>query len=155
MTDASQFPRLIRRAFEPGERGVAGLVDDLLGSCGERGLRLDWQDDLCRVHLLGVEPNDVADIPLGKSVFRAMLARIAALCNERVPDSVSAYGGEGELSIPTDRLAVFHVEFANTPGEQWMEVARVSDGDNGSALDGASEGVGHQGRRPASAPGAA
>jgi hypothetical protein len=145
MTDAFQFPSLIRRAFEPGERGVVGLVDDLLGFCGERGLRLDWQDDQCRVHWLGLEPNDFAEIPLGKSVFRAMLARIAALCNERTPNSVSAYGGEGELSIPTDRPAVFHVEFANTPGEQWMEVARVSAGEKGSALDSAPQGVGHQG----------
>jgi hypothetical protein len=84
-----------------------------------------------------------------------MLARIAALCNERNPDSVSAYGGVGELSIPTHRPAVFHVEFANTPGEQWMEVAMVPDGENGSALDGASEGIGHQGRPAASAPGTA
>ncbi len=36
---------------------------------------------------------------VGKSVFRAILARVATLCNEQSANSVSPYGGQGELVV--------------------------------------------------------
>jgi hypothetical protein len=138
MSDTSRFPEQLRRILEPTERGIVGLVDDLLGLCRETGLRLVWRNGFCRVRPLGVEPNHATEISLGKSVFRAMLARIAALCNERTPNSVSPYGGEGELSTWTNPPAVFHVAFTNTPDEQWLEVSHVSDGKVGATVDDAA-----------------
>ena len=61
-------------------------------------------------------------MPLQKSVFRAVVARVAALCNEGAPNSVTPYRGEGELSVWTNPPASFHVAFTNTPTEQWLEV---------------------------------
>jgi hypothetical protein len=128
----------LQRTFEPGRRGVVGLVDDLLSLCREQGLQLDWQADRCRVRPLGARPQESTEVALPKSVFRAILARMAALCNERVPDSVSPYGGEGELSVGTSPPTIFRVAFTNTPGEQRLEVRRLADHRDGATADGAS-----------------
>ncbi len=82
----------------------------------------DFQDGYCSVRPIGVESGDSINVPLPKSVFRAVLARIAALCNERNPDSVTPYRGEGEFSIRTDPFTAFHVAFTNSPDEQRLEV---------------------------------
>ena len=113
-------------------RDVVGLVDELLGLCREHGLQLDWQANKCRVSRHGAGPQEAIEIPLPKSVFRAVLARIAVLCNERTPNSDSPYGGEGELSIGTNPPTVFRVAFTNTPGEQRLEVRRMVDDKNGA-----------------------
>lgn len=116
----------LRHALTAPTRGVLGLVDDLLAVSREHGLRLDWQADLCRVRLLGDGLEDTLEVPLRKSVVRAALARIAVLCNERKPNSVSPYGGQGELSVGTDPAAVLRVTFMNTADEQRLELVRVS-----------------------------
>ena len=64
-------------------------------------------------------------VPLPKSVFRAALARLAALCNERNPGSVSSYGGEGELVIGAEPSHVCHVTFTNTSSTQWVRLTRT------------------------------
>jgi hypothetical protein len=131
--------RLHRVLLQPSH-GIAGLVDDLLGLCREHGLQLDWQADRCRVRCGAGDWEELVDLPLRKSVFWAILARLAALCNERMPNSVSPYGGQGELSFGADPPALFRVRFANTPAEQKLELtAAPSDADrNGEENRGAS-----------------
>jgi hypothetical protein len=146
MNNLSPFPERLQRAFEPTQRGVVGLVDDLLGLCREQGLQLDWQANQCRVRPLGAGPRESTEIRLQKSVFRAILARLAALCNERAPNSVSPYGGEGELSARTNPPTVFRVAFTNTPAEQRLEIRRLADENNGATDDDASKRVGQSAR---------
>ena len=55
------------------------------------------------------------EVPLQKSVLRAVLARVAVLCNERKPNSVSPYGGQGEMSVDADPATAIRVTFVNTP----------------------------------------
>jgi hypothetical protein len=62
------------------------------------------------------------DVPLRKAVLRAVLARLAVLCNERNPNSVSPYGGHGELLAGGNPPMVFRVAFANTTAEQKLEL---------------------------------
>src|ERR1700677_4983336 len=100
MIHSTPFADRIRKAFQPTPRGVIGLVDDLLGLCRTHQLRINFQDSHCYVRPLGAEPQDSLDVPVPKSVFRAVLARIAALCNERHPGSVTPYRGEGEIVVP-------------------------------------------------------
>ena len=128
----------LRHALVAPTRGVLGLVDDLLTISREQSLRLDWQADHCRVRLAGDGLEDALEVPLRKSVFRAALARIAVLCNEHNPNSVSPYGGQGELSIGTAPATVFRVAFANTPDEQSLELVRVSSSEAG--LNGRGQG---------------
>lgn len=122
MNATSELSGTLQRAFESPTRGVVGVVDDLLRVCPENGLQLDWQADGCRIRYLGNGAEELLIKTLGKSVFRAMLARVAALCNERSPDSVSPYGGQGELLVGTDPAAIFKVTFTNTSDEQKLEL---------------------------------
>jgi hypothetical protein len=146
MNHPAPFSERLQRAFEPTRRGVVGLVDDLLGLCREQGLELDWRAGRCRVRPLEGRPQESTEIPLPKSVFRSILARMAALCNERISDSVSPYGGEGDISVGTDPPTNFRVAFTNTPGEQRLKVRRLVDRENGATIDDASEGAGQSTR---------
>jgi hypothetical protein len=121
------LPAQLQKAFRPGARGVVGVVDELLELCRDEGLQFDWQASQCRARPLGADAAESTEVPLPKSAFRAVLARMAALCNEWAPGSVSPYGGEGELLIGTDSPAVFRVAFTNTPDEQRLEVRCVGD----------------------------
>jgi hypothetical protein len=134
MNTTSQHTNGIRSALEHPTRGVVGLVDDLLKVCREHGLQLDWQADRCRVRSIGSDSEELVDLPLRKSVFRAILARIAALCNERSPNSVSPYGGQGELSVGADPPAVFRVDFVNTAEEQKLDLNPVQQMDENLGL---------------------
>src|SRR5262249_56235813 len=75
----------------------------------------------------GARRQEWTEVSVPKSVFRAILARVAALCNEHAPNSVSPYGGEGEISVGTNPPTLFRVAFTNTPGEQRLEVSRRGD----------------------------
>lgn len=125
MNTTAQLSGALRSAFERPSGGVVGLVDDLLRLCPEHGLQLDWQADRCRVRSRADDWEEILNKPLRKSVFRAMLARVAALCNKRSPNSVSPYGGKSELMVGADPPAIFKVTFANTTEEQKLELMRV------------------------------
>jgi hypothetical protein len=125
MNTTSQLAEVFRSVLEHPTEGVVGLVNDLLRLCQERGLQLDWQADCCRVRPFAGGPEEVIESPLRKSLFRAILARVAALCNERSPNAVSPYGGQGELMVGANPAAVFRVAFTNTPGEQRLELTPV------------------------------
>ena len=119
------FPERLRRALTSPTHGVLGLVEDLLAVSREHGLQLDWQAGHCRVRSLEGGPAGWIEVPLRKSVVRAALARVAVLCNVRNPNSVSPYGGQGELLVGTDPATALRVTFVNTPEEQSLELASV------------------------------
>lgn len=137
---------LLHEVFEPGPRGVVGLVEDVLALCDERGLALSWEAGRCQVRPSGSPAEQAAEVPLPGSVFQAALARFAALCNESLPDSVSPYGGEGEFSIASHSPATFRVAFANTPAEQTLELRRLAPHPNGETAGDAA--TGHAPVRP-------
>ena len=120
----STLEEMLQAAFTPTERAVLGLVDNLLEACPPTGLCLVWSDDRCRVSD-GIDRNSIVfEAVIRRSVFRAALARIAKLCNETKPNSVSPYGGDGEIS--TNSGAAFAASFVNTPAEQRLELSRIS-----------------------------
>ena len=122
------FPERIRRTLSPSGRGVIAVVDDLLGLCQEQGLQIEWHANGCRVRAVGLGPQEATVVPLPKSAFRAILARVAALCNERSPDLVSPYGGQGELKVDGSAGTVFRAAFTNTPEYQRLELTPVLEG---------------------------
>lgn len=128
MSAVSDFRERIEDAFKPTPRGIIGLVDDLMRLAGQEGFRLNWHDGRCCVHAFGGEAREDAEVRVQKSVFRAVLARIAALCNEQSPNSVSPYGGEGELVASTSPPVRLRVTFANRHGEQRLQIDRAEGG---------------------------
>jgi hypothetical protein len=67
----------------------------------------------------------VIDRPVRKSVFRAILARVATLCSERVPNLVSHYGGQAEFPLSAGSDMFLKVAFTNTSSEQRLKVTPV------------------------------
>ena len=134
------FADRVRMAFHPSPRGVVGLVDDLLDLCRFYQLRINFRDSHCAVRRLGAEDHESLNIPVPKSVFRAALARVAAICNEQRPQSVTPYRGDGDIvvlpPVSQDSLkrvppSTCHVSFSNTPSDQQLEIrfSRSSFGD--------------------------
>lgn len=111
----------LARAFSTPTGAVVGLVDELLAASTEQTIRVGWQAGRCQVSFLTTEPPEEIEVGVQKSVVRALLARIAALCNERVPNSVSPYRGVGEVAIDPQR--VIRVKFVNTSDEQTLELS--------------------------------
>lgn len=122
MNSPSTTPELLRQALTAPTRGVLGFMGDLLVLSCEHGLQLDWKADHCRVRCGKGGPPDWIEVPLRKSVVRAALARVAVLCNQHRPNSVSPYGGQGELLVGSDSPAAIRVAFVNTPDEQSLEL---------------------------------
>jgi hypothetical protein len=137
MIRSTPFAERVQSAFQPTPRGVVGLVDDLLSLCRVHQLRMSFRDGRCSVSGLGADVQEALEVPLPKSVFRAVLARIAALCNEHHPHSVTPYRGEGEIVVPPPIApecvppSTCYVSFTNTPSEQQLEMrfSRSSAGD--------------------------
>ena len=85
-----------------------GAVADLHYTTTSQGSLKALFERACQavdVLLLGGDLTDVLELPFRKSVVRAALARIAVLCNEHTPHSVSPYGGQDELSVGGDQAA--------------------------------------------------
>jgi hypothetical protein len=135
MNSTSPFIASIRSAFEHPARGLLGAVDDLLMLCHEHGVVMDWSAGQCRVQAFGAGVAEQSSWPLPKPVFRAVLARIAQLCNGHAPNSVSPYGGEGELVIDTKQRFMLKAKFTNTPEEQRLELIPLRDGVQDQDID--------------------
>lgn len=132
MNTLPPFPERIRTVLQPAGPGVVELVDELLRLCPEQGFAMAWQGGRCCVSRFAVVPVESIEVPLPKSAFRAVLARLAALCSERAPDSVSPYGGEGQILAGTDAPALVRVVFWNTLDEQRVEMRPVAGGNGGT-----------------------
>jgi hypothetical protein len=124
MSHPSSPSERLERALADTSRGVLGLVDELLAVSRQQDIQLDWQAGRCRVSFPGGPPDRI-EAPLPRSVFRVALARVAALCNERVPNSVSPYGGQGEVTIGSDPPTAIRAVFVNTPEKQSLDLAPV------------------------------
>lgn len=138
MIQSTPFAERVHQVFTPTPRGVIGLVDELLGLCRTHQLRVNFQEGQCRIRRLGANSTDLLEVPVPKSVFRAVLARIAVLCNEHRPHSVTPYRGEGEVTVPVTPAeggissSTCYAAFTNTPTDQRLELRfsrhSVSDG---------------------------
>ena len=131
MIHPTLFADRVQMAFHPTPRGVVGLVDDLLGLCRHYQLQMRFQDGHCVIRRLGAEAEESLDITVPKSVFRAAIARVAAICNEQRPESVTPYRGEGNITLlPPDLQcsekesppSTCYVSFTNTPFDQHLEI---------------------------------
>lgn len=139
MNNTSISVEQLRHVLTAPTRGVLGLVDELLALAREHGLRLDWNADRCQVQFRKSSSQDSIEVPLRKSVVRAALARVAVLCNQYKPNSVSPYGGQGELLVGSNPATTIRVAFVNTPDEQCLEMMPLRDENGISSPEAAIE----------------
>ncbi len=134
MNSAAALADALARAFDPPASGFVGIVDNLLHLCRGGDLELAWRSNACHARIRQGTIEETLDLPLRKGVMRAILARVAALCNQHVPGSVSPYGGRGEIHLGPGPQAVFSAHFVNTAGEQSLRLADLNR-DSMSARD--------------------
>jgi hypothetical protein len=125
MSHQSSFPDRLRHAFATPNQGVLGLVEELLRLSWEQDFQLAWQAGHCQVDFLDGDRPAWLEVPLPRSVIRAALARIAILCNDRRPNSVSPYGGQGEVVVDADPTKTIRVTFVNAPEKLSLALASV------------------------------
>jgi hypothetical protein len=126
MNTATALADALAKAFDPPPSGFVGIVDNLLQLCRGGDLELAWRSNACHVRIRQGTVEETLELPLRKGVLRAILARVAALCNQRQPGSVSPYGGRGEIHLGAGPQAVFSADFVNTAAEQSLRLADLS-----------------------------
>jgi hypothetical protein len=124
----------LRHAFAPTPHGIVGLTEQLLEACigGDMTFERVRDQCVCRWTSSGVTQEVLS--PLPPAAFRTILARIAVLCNEQNPNSVTPYGGEGLLTVKVHPPTVVQVNFVNTPDKQQLEL-KSSVAENLDAVD--------------------
>ncbi len=122
MSTTSKLAEVFRSSLDHPAGGVVGLVNDLLTICQQQELQLDWQADYCRIRSIASGAEEVIDSPVRMSVFRAILARVATVCNEQIPNSISPYGGQGEVAVGAGSDTILRVVLTNTASEQRLRL---------------------------------
>lgn len=113
----------ILRGTRPMPKGIVGLVDDLLDACNRQRFRLTWRGDSCTFSRMDDGREFAVATNLRAGVFRAALARMAALSRDQLGESLSPYGGEGVLSANGSEFAI---SFSNTRDDQHLELTPAS-----------------------------
>ncbi|MGH9676459.1 MAG: hypothetical protein ACRD36_05100, partial [Candidatus Acidiferrum sp.] len=122
MSTASAYSEKLQKAMVNPTGGVVGLVHELLSVCGEHALEVDWRGAILRVRAQKGDWEDLIDTALRQSIKRAILSRVAVLCNERNPNSMSSYGGESVLRLTPSSPKSFRVVIVNTTEEQVLHL---------------------------------
>jgi hypothetical protein len=112
----------LRRAFAPTQRGIVGLTEQLLGAFVGGDVAFEPVGDRCVCRWTVSGETQEATVPLRPAAFRTVLDRIAVLCNERSPNSVTPYGGEGLLAVKGQPATAVQVAFVNTPDKQQLKL---------------------------------
>ena len=133
MNTTTELSSVLRGAVNQPNPGIVRLVDEILNLCRKHNFQLDWQAGRCLIRPPGGDWEEVADLQIRKSVFRAILARIAVLCNEQSPNSLSHYGGRATLTVGENPSAVCQVALVNSPAEQRLEIRPEFDAQNSQA----------------------
>jgi hypothetical protein len=115
MSSVSSSAEAVRSDLSAPRDGIAGLVDDLLTTCLDHRLQLEWHGGRLRVRCDTEAWQEVSDVAGRKSVLRAVLARLALLCG------CSPYGGQGDIAAGSHGTP-FWVVFTNTATEQRLEL---------------------------------
>lgn len=116
MNDRSLAIERLRRAFAAPNDDVPRVVDELLAVASAHRMKIDWSDGACEISELGADMSGER-FPMAKSVFQAILARIAALY---IPDSMSvtAYAGAGEIDAGREHR--ISAAYFNEADRQWL-----------------------------------
>jgi hypothetical protein len=112
MRNQASVSERLSHALATPSGAVLELVDELLAVSHEHDLQLVWQVGCYRVRFLDGGAVARVEVPLQKSVIRAVLAS----------------GGKSEVAVEADLAKVIRVRFVNTPEEQNLELTSVRPG---------------------------
>lgn len=115
----------VRLAFQPTPLGVVGLTDQLLAACAGSAVVFERVGERCVYRWTADGDTQEGTVPFAPTAFRSILARIAVLCQESCPESVTPYRGEGSLPVPGHPSEQLRVRFVNTPEQQQLTLIGV------------------------------
>ena len=124
MIQASTFQQQVQQSFKLNADGIVGVVDRLLIVSSECKLTFDWDNGDCRIRSANM---DEVNIPMRVSLFRAMIARVAAIVSEQTTDSISPYQGDGTITLDDPPEAAITVTYRNNPGDLLLMIAPKAD----------------------------
>jgi hypothetical protein len=119
MNDEARFVNSIEELFIRGPRPVVELVWDLLSAADAHGVRLGWDDGKCDISSVRTT-GEHRSVALPLSVFRAVLARLAALCERDSHDDFSPYRWEGKLVWDADSTRHFWIDVTNNHAQGFL-----------------------------------
>jgi|SRR6516162_547466 hypothetical protein len=122
MNKVSQISETLSRIIHDPTGGVVHLVDNLLAVCRDEGLCVEWQNKHLSARSIDRNWSESLKVSIPDSVFRAILARVAVLCNAQKPGSVTPYGGTTDLVLDSDSQTALSVAFVNTASEQRLDL---------------------------------
>jgi hypothetical protein len=125
MSNSTLAQVALRQAIEHPKDGFVGIVNDMLSVCRDHALQIDWRDNRCHIKSVRDESEAVLEMPLRKSIFRAILARVATLCDEQSPGTFSPYGGSGTLVVGSDARLIIQASWVNTTVEQCLNLTCI------------------------------
>ena len=123
--ESGRQPSDFWQSFTPRESGILDLVDDMLARCVNDQVRIVWCPGTVTEYPLSGRSPTSYEITLRNSAFRAVMARMAALCDRPDSEALSPYGGRGEFTDPRWPRVRFSVQFTNTPDEQRLELTPI------------------------------
>ncbi len=122
-------PPAIWESFTPREGGILDLVDDMLARCVNDQVRIVWCPGVVTEYpLSGTSPTSF-EVTLRNSAFRAVMARMAVLCERPDSEPVSPYGGRGEFTDRRWPRVRFSLQFTNTADDQRLELTPIIESD--------------------------
>lgn len=116
----------IRLALSAPTNGIVGMAHDLLSICHDNAVIIRWESTGVQVETAEGGETRTLTVPLRKSVFRSVLARLVMLCNETRLGSITPYGGISEIIVPGTPDSHYCISITNTPDEQVIELTPVS-----------------------------
>ena len=116
---ASLTETLLELLTAPRAGGVLALADELVNYCLGHQVSLTITTGNCVVVDAHNQQKEVVPITLSKVMFRALIARFAALCSSA--KTMTPYGGTGQIELP-DHSLILKVALKNTIDHQWLEL---------------------------------
>lgn len=109
------------------ELDVVKFSDEFMQLCAIHELHLRLEPSQCVVESCGgKESIDMIENSMRRSQFRAVLARIAAICSEGSNSIMTPYGGDWEVSYGGDQNRRIRVSIQNTPDAQFVELEALN-----------------------------
>lgn len=116
----------INETVERSPTIVDGVMELLLRLSDEWVIELWWCDNRCMARSANSLQSVDSNIEIPRSVFRAILARVAVLCSLADNTPCSPYQGAGRIDLPTEGFAV-EVSYSNRSAEQWIKLRRSTN----------------------------
>jgi hypothetical protein len=106
--------------FQKPQLGCVAIVDGILKIACKFPLKFEWAEDRCQLQILNSDQQ--TKMPIRKSTFRAIIARVATIASEKSFLAFNPSVGDENFSIGADVDIGLAARFENSPDRQMLEL---------------------------------